>query len=91
MTHISRRSVLTGLGVLAASGSASAGLAGPASAAPERLLDRIASVAYIEVNTNSLLNAGRYTLDDGSPAFDIAVIFAANINYDGTNLSLIHI
>ncbi|ATG54335.1 chitinase [Brachybacterium ginsengisoli] len=88
MTHISRRSVLTGLGVLAASGSASAGLAGPASAAPERLLDRIASVAYIEVNTNSLLNAGRYTLDDGSPAFDIAVIFAANINYDGTNAYL---
>src|SRR5699024_8497800 len=43
----------------------------------------VTSVAYIEVNDNSILNAGRYTLDDGSPAFDVAVIFAANINYDG--------
>ncbi|MFG2313154.1 endo-beta-N-acetylglucosaminidase H [Streptomyces sp. NPDC048566] len=41
------------------------------------------SVAYIEVNSNSLLNAGKYTLaDGGGNAFDVAVIFAANINYD---------
>ncbi|MCH0561811.1 MULTISPECIES: endo-beta-N-acetylglucosaminidase H [unclassified Streptomyces] len=41
------------------------------------------SVAYIEVNSNSLLNVGKYTLaDGGGNAFDVAVIFAANINYD---------
>ncbi|MER7780454.1 endo-beta-N-acetylglucosaminidase H [Streptomyces sp. NPDC096191] len=41
------------------------------------------SVAYIEVNNNSMLNAGKYTLaDGGGNAFDVAVIFAANINYD---------
>ncbi|MFG2545884.1 endo-beta-N-acetylglucosaminidase H [Streptomyces sp. NPDC048594] len=41
------------------------------------------SVAYIEVNNHSMLNAGKYTLaDGGGNAFDVAVIFAANINYD---------
>ncbi len=40
-------------------------------------------MAYIEVNNNSMLNAGKYTLaDGGGNAFDVAVIFAANINYD---------
>ncbi|WP_424216848.1 endo-beta-N-acetylglucosaminidase H (plasmid) [Streptomyces sp. BI20] len=41
------------------------------------------SVAYVEVNSNSILNVGKYTLTNGGGnAFDIAVIFAANINYD---------
>lgn len=41
------------------------------------------SVAYVEVNNNSMVNVGKYTLaTDGSNVFDIAVIFAANINYD---------
>ncbi|ARP72786.1 chitinase [Streptomyces pluripotens] len=41
------------------------------------------SVAYIEVNSNSMLNVGKYTLaNGGGNAFDVAVIFAANINYD---------
>ncbi|WP_413755799.1 endo-beta-N-acetylglucosaminidase H [Streptomyces sp. MMBL 11-3] len=41
------------------------------------------SVAYVEVNNNSMLNVGKYTLADGGGAvFDVAVIFAANINYD---------
>ncbi|BET52632.1 endo-beta-N-acetylglucosaminidase family protein [Kitasatospora aureofaciens] len=40
-------------------------------------------MAYIEVNNNSMLNVGKYTLaDGGGNAFDVAVIFAANINYD---------
>ena len=46
------------------------------------------SIAYVEVNSNDLANVGRYTLDDGSPVFDVAIIFAANINYDGTNAYL---
>jgi len=43
------------------------------------------TVAYIEVNDHSMLSAGKYTLaNDGRPVIDIAVIFAANINYDTT-------
>ncbi|MGH3688999.1 MAG: endo-beta-N-acetylglucosaminidase H [Microbacterium sp.] len=41
-------------------------------------------VAYVEVNSNDLANVADYTLkDSGKPAVDIAIIFAANINYDG--------
>lgn len=46
------------------------------------------SVAYVEVNSNDLANVGRYALEDGSPVFDVAIIFAANINYDGENAYL---
>ncbi|GAA1967426.1 hypothetical protein GCM10009838_27050 [Catenulispora subtropica] len=47
------------------------------------------SVAYIEVNSNSMLNVGKYTLaGNGANVFDIGVIFAANINYDGSNAYL---
>lgn len=50
------------------------------------------SVAYVEVNNNSLLNVGEYTLaDGGGNVFDVAVIFAANINYDtGTKAAYLH-
>ncbi|MDV9172277.1 endo-beta-N-acetylglucosaminidase family protein [Streptomyces sp. W16] len=41
------------------------------------------SVAYVEVNNNSMLNVGKYTLTNGgAQVFDVAVIFAANINYN---------
>jgi hypothetical protein len=47
------------------------------------------SVVYIEVNNHSMLNAGKYTLSrGGAQVFDIALIFAANINYDGTKAYL---
>ncbi|KAL9063890.1 MAG: hypothetical protein Q9157_008041 [Trypethelium eluteriae] len=46
------------------------------------------SVAYVEVNDNSITNVGDYTLADGSNAFDIAIIFAANINYNGSSAVL---
>ncbi|WP_370949565.1 endo-beta-N-acetylglucosaminidase H [Amycolatopsis sp. cg5] len=42
------------------------------------------SVAYIEVNNNSMLNVGKYALQGGGNVFDVGVIFAANINYDTT-------
>ncbi|MFF2809128.1 endo-beta-N-acetylglucosaminidase H [Streptomyces sp. NPDC058000] len=46
------------------------------------------SVAYVEVNRNSMLNVGKYTLaEGGANVFDVAVIFAANINYDATKKS----
>ncbi|MGC4937129.1 endo-beta-N-acetylglucosaminidase H [Kribbella sp. DT2] len=47
------------------------------------------SVAYVEVNNNSMLNVGKYTLaGGGAQVFDVAVIFAANINYDGSKAYL---
>ncbi|MCS4303212.1 endo-beta-N-acetylglucosaminidase H [Chryseobacterium sp. BIGb0232] len=40
-------------------------------------------VCYVEVNNNNILNAGSYTLQTTNrPLFDVAIIFAANINYD---------
>ncbi|MFI0977540.1 endo-beta-N-acetylglucosaminidase H [Streptomyces sp. NPDC021093] len=46
------------------------------------------SVAYVEVNSNSMLNVGKYTLaNGGGNVFDVAVIFAANINYDSAKKS----
>ncbi|MFC8826044.1 endo-beta-N-acetylglucosaminidase H [Streptomyces sp. NPDC057137] len=50
------------------------------------------SVAYVEVNNNSMLNVGKYTLAGGGDnVFDVAVIFAANINYDtGTKAAYLH-
>ncbi|MCS7476938.1 endo-beta-N-acetylglucosaminidase H [Umezawaea endophytica] len=46
------------------------------------------SVAYVEVNNNSMLNVGKYALANGSGnVFDIGVIFAANINYNVTTKS----
>lgn len=46
------------------------------------------SVAYVEVNNNSMSNVGKYALANGSGnVFDIGVIFAANINYNTTTKS----
>ncbi|MFJ8935032.1 endo-beta-N-acetylglucosaminidase H [Streptomyces sp. NPDC102365] len=54
-----------------------------ATAAPALAKAGPTSVAYVEVNNNSMLNVGKYTLaNGGGPVFDVAVIFAANINYD---------
>jgi hypothetical protein len=47
------------------------------------------TVAYVEVNDHSMLSAGKYTLaNGGAQVIDVAVIFAANINYDGTKAYL---
>ena len=67
MLRINRRTLLTGAAGLAIGGAGVSVVAGPAAAEPNRRGDRIASVAYIEVNDNSLLNVGQYTLEDGSP------------------------
>ncbi|MCO1334495.1 glycosyl hydrolase family 18 protein [Microbulbifer sp. OS29] len=45
--------------------------------------ESLPKVAYVEVNNNDIANAGCFTESDGSQLFDIAIIFAANINYDG--------
>jgi hypothetical protein len=42
------------------------------------------SVCYVEVNNNDIRNVGNYYLSTGQQLFDIAIIFAANINYNTT-------
>ncbi|ROH95863.1 endo-beta-N-acetylglucosaminidase H [Chryseobacterium daecheongense] len=40
-------------------------------------------ICYVEVNNNNMLNAGSYTLQTSNKQlFNVAIIFAANINYD---------
>ncbi|MDC8103043.1 endo-beta-N-acetylglucosaminidase H [Chryseobacterium sp. PTM-20240506] len=42
------------------------------------------SVMYVEVNNNDIREVGKYKLADGRQLFDVAIIFAANINYNTT-------
>src|SRR6266700_7247986 len=47
------------------------------------------TTAYVEVNNDSITNVGKYVLaSNGANVFDIGIIFAANINYDGTSAQL---
>lgn len=89
MDTISRRTILAGAGGITLGALGSTALAVPAHAERSRRPTRdVVTAAYIEVNDNSMLNVGQYSLDDGSTAFDIAVVFAANINYDGRSAYL---
>ena len=88
-----RRTLLSALAAGTAAISVTAtGAALPAEAAPKcRRAQKTGpvTVAYIEVNDHSMLNAGKYTLaKGGAQVIDVAVIFAANINYDGTKAYL---
>lgn len=88
---LSRRQIIRagGIGLGAGAAATLAGVTG-ANAQPIRDPQLMAGksgpfmTAYVEVNNNSIANVGKYTLaNSGAPAFDIAIIFAANINYDG--------
>jgi len=77
--HISRRRVLLGAG---AAGIAATGLASSANAA-RPLASPTLMTGYVEVNNYSVGNVAKYELAGGGNVFDIGLIFAANINYDG--------
>lgn len=80
--HRLRKSI-AGLGVLA---TAAAGiLTGSLGAAAESAEPADPKLAvYVEVNSNDLANVADYTLaESDDAAIDMAMIFAANINYDG--------
>ena len=87
---IRRRTLLSA--IAASTVVAGTGAALPATAAAKRCPRAKTgpiSVVYVEVNNESMTNAGKYTLaSGGAQVFDVAVIFAANINYDGTNAYL---
>ncbi|GAT71739.1 conserved domain protein [Microbacterium sp. HM58-2] len=84
--HSRRRARWT---AFAAACLAVAGLVVPATAsaqtAPPNPDDDPKRVVYVEVNSNDMANVADYSLEGTQrPAFDIAIIFAANINYDTT-------
>jgi hypothetical protein len=72
---------------LAVAAALTTGPAGGAAAAARPAKGGPISVAYIEVNSNSMANVGKYTLAKGGNVFDIGVIFAANIDYDTASRS----
>ncbi len=87
MLHLMWRRVRTAALALSAIAALTFGAATPTGAAatpaPAPKKQGPASVAYVEVNDHSMLNVGKYTLaNGGGNAFDVAVIFAANINYN---------
>ncbi|MBT2474262.1 chitinase, partial [Microbacterium sp. ISL-103] len=80
--HRVRRGI-AGLGVLAtAAAGLLVGTSGAAAETAEPVDPQLA--VYVEVNSNDLANVADYTLaQSGEAAIDMAMIFAANINYDG--------
>ncbi|WP_394938049.1 endo-beta-N-acetylglucosaminidase H [Psychromicrobium sp. YIM B11713] len=84
--NIGRRTLLSMIGATAAVAATGAAVIKPATASAAGAVTAKSgptSVVYIEVNNNSMLNAGKYTLSNGGDkVFDVAVIFAANINYN---------
>jgi len=59
-----------------------------ATTAPAATKSGPTSIAYVEVNNDQLANVGRYQLANGANAFDVAIIFAANINWNGSKAVL---
>ncbi len=69
--------------------AATGALVGSAAAADDAPADDTKLAVYVEVNSNDLANVADYTLaESGEPAVDLAMIFAANINYDGEDAYL---
>jgi hypothetical protein len=84
-----RRTLLSAAAVAGAAVATGVPLTASAAECKPRAKNGPISVAYVEVNNNSMLNVGKYTLaNGGAQVFDLAVIFAANINYDGTKAYL---
>ena len=89
--QFTRRSLLRSAGLVAVVGaSPTAVRAQPARAATTAAgKSGPITTAYVEVNTDSITSVGDYVLaSNGANVFDIGIIFAANINYDGTNAYL---
>ncbi|MFF1377419.1 endo-beta-N-acetylglucosaminidase H [Streptomyces sp. NPDC058308] len=83
---------LSAVAALAFGTTAATGAAAAPAPAPAPTKQGPTSVAYVEVNNNSMRNVGKYTLaNGGGNVFDVAVIFAANINYDtGKKAAYLH-
>ncbi|HET6499309.1 MAG TPA: endo-beta-N-acetylglucosaminidase H [Amycolatopsis sp.] len=90
--QVTRRRLLRNAGLAVAVVGASSALArGTAAAAAASAVTKSGPIttAYVEVNNNSITNVGKYVLaSNGANVFDIGIIFAANINYNGTSAYL---
>lgn len=72
-------------------GAGSAAFAAPGGNKPRPVKQGPGMVCYVEVNNQSMLNVGRYKLaKSGANAFDIGIVFASNINNDGTGRVVLH-
>ncbi len=82
------RRTIAGLGALAAAAAGVlVGTTGAVAEEADAVEPKLA--VYVEVNSNDLANVADYTLaDSGEAAIDMAMIFAANINYDGESAYL---
>ncbi len=84
-----RRRSLAAIGAAALVAGAALAAPGAASAATTDDTPAPQNMVYVEVNDNDLANVADYTLKGTNrPAFDMAAIFAANINYDGSKAYL---
>jgi hypothetical protein len=92
--QLTRRRLLRNAGLAVAVVGASsargrAATAAPAAVAAAATKSGPITTAYVEVNNNSITNVGKYVLaSNGANVFDIGIIFAANINYNGTSANL---
>src|SRR5882757_5878998 len=91
--QLTRRRLLRNAGLAVAVVGASSAMGRTATAAPAVAAAATKSgpitTAYVEVNNNSITNVGKYVLaSNGANVFDIGIIFAAYINYNGTSANL---
>lgn len=96
---ITRRSLLRNSGLAVAVAGTSSALIRAETATPAAAASRARTAAatksgpittaYVEVNNDSITSVGNYVLaSNGANVFDIGIIFAANINYNGTSAYL---
>ncbi|HTJ70943.1 MAG TPA: endo-beta-N-acetylglucosaminidase H [Actinospica sp.] len=86
---LTRRTLLRGAGLATVAVVGASSLVARAGTARAATKSGPITTAYVEVNNNSFANVGKYTLaSNGANVFDIGIIFAANINYDGSKATL---
>lgn len=83
---------LIGVGALAAALLSAPAASAATSADTADAAGEAKTVVYVEVNNNDFKNVADYTLEGTTrPAFDIGIIFAANINYDPASGAYLHL
>ena len=90
--RLSRRHVLAStVGVVSTALITAQTPAGIAFARPCRASKAVTTAVYIEVNHEDLATVGAFVREGvHRPVFDLAMIFAANINYDGCTACLLY-
>lgn len=89
--NLSRRDLLRNAGLAAAAIGASSAVASTVLATPASAATKSGplTTGYVEVNNYSIADVGDYVLaSNGANVFDIGIIFAANINYNGSSAYL---